>query len=53
MTNLENEIAKLKAKIRARKGKPAYRDNVPMLEAQLERYEGVQRMIEEAQNEGS
>lgn len=48
MTDLDNRIADLEAKLKARRGKSAYRDNVPAIEAELERLKGVRGMIEEA-----
>ena len=37
----EERIADLKRKLRARKGLPAYRDNVPEIEKEIERLEAL------------
>ena len=41
-------LSELKAKLASRKGKIAYRDNVPYLEAEIARLEGTRNMILEA-----
>jgi hypothetical protein len=43
----------LDTKLRAREGKPAYRDNVPLLKAEIERLRGTKAMILEARENGS
>lgn len=42
----EDRLASLKAKLRARKGLPAYRDNCPALEAEIARLEASLRVSE-------
>ena len=46
--NIENRLTELRAKLASRKGKIAYRDNVPYLEAEIARLEGTRNMILEA-----
>lgn len=43
----EERLADLKRKLRARKGLPAYRDNVPALEAEIARLEAVAAFVKD------
>ena len=53
IVQLNARLKILEAKLKAREGKSAYRDNVPLLKAEIERLQGTKAMILEARENGS
>ena len=41
-SRIENRLTQLKAKLRAREGKPEFRENVPAIKAEISRLEALQ-----------
>lgn len=53
LTAVENQLADCKAKLASRKGKHEYRDNIPLLEAEIKRLESTRNMIVSAREVGN